>query len=71
MLDKEKLLSHNSMVHETINCFTKKIALQRTLFQYQNVDIIRVLFIANICYGYSLEASHWDASNEYPQHMLS
>ena len=25
----------------------------------------------NICCGYSLEASRWGASNEYPQHMFS
>ena len=25
----------------------------------------------NICCGYSLEAPHWGASNEYPQHMFS
>ena len=24
----------------------------------------------NICCGYSLEAPHWGASNEYPQHMI-
>ena len=25
----------------------------------------------NICWGYALEASHWDASNAYPQQMSS
>ena len=24
-----------------------------------------------VCCGYSLEASHWDSSNEYPLHMSS
>ena len=34
--------------------------------------LITFLFLLkNICCGYSLEASRWDASNEYPQHMFS
>ena len=28
-----------------------------------------VFLYENICYGYSLEAPHWGASNEYPQHV--
>ena len=28
-------------------------------------------FLKKTCCGYSLEAPHWGASNEYPQHMVS
>ena len=35
------------------------------------IHIIFSLFLdVNICCGYSLEAPHWGASNEYPQHMF-
>ena len=35
------------------------------------IHIIFFLFLnEDICCGYSLEAPHWGASNEYPQHMF-
>ena len=46
----------------------KNIYLDTTLIFY--IDIFFLFFHENICCGYSLEASHWGASNEYPQHIL-
>ena len=38
----------------------------------RGIHIIFFLFLEeNICCGYSLEAPHWGASNEYPQQMFS
>ena len=45
---------------------------KRLWLQTRGIHIVFFLFLhKNICCGYSLEASHWDASNEYPQHMFS
>ena len=35
------------------------------------IDIFFLFVKENICCGYSLEAPHWVASNEYPQYMFS
>ena len=39
-------------------------------FSIQSIDNFFLLFHKNIFCGYSLEVPHWDASNEYPQHMI-
>ena len=46
------------------------IALNKIVFESKIID--NFLFLhENICCGYSLEAPHRGASNEYPQHMFS
>ena len=46
------------------------IALDKTLFFNPKVLIFFLFLRKNICCGYSLEATHRGASNEYPQHMF-
>ena len=45
------------------------IALMMLFFQSKSIDIFSY-FSTKTCCGYSLEAPHWGASNEYPQHMF-
>ena len=48
------------------------IALDKMFFFFNPKVLIFFLFLhENICCGYSLEASHWGTSNEYPQYMFS
>ena len=37
----------------------------------KSIETISFFLKENICCGYSLEAPHHGASNEYPQHMFS
>ena len=46
-----------------------QIALDKAYFFYQNVFFFSYFYMT--CCGYSLEAPHRGASNEYPQHMFS
>ena len=46
------------------------IGLDKSLFFNQKVSIFFLFLDENICCGYSLEAPHRGASNEYPQHMF-
>ena len=52
------------------NIKEKSIAPDRVLFSNLEVLIFFLFLYKNICYGYSLEAPHRGASNEYPQHMF-
>ena len=46
-------------------------AFDTALFSIKIVSIFFLFLDKNICCGYSLEAPHRGASNEYPQHMFS
>ena len=47
------------------------IAPDMAIFFKRKVLVFFLFFHENISCGYSLEAPHQDASNEYPQHKIS
>ena len=47
------------------------VTTDQALFCNQKLLIFFLFLRENICCGYSLEAPHGGASNEYPQHMFS
>ena len=63
-------------VHSRTYCLSHtswycSVALGKMIFSIQKVVILFLFLHENICCGYALEAPHWCASNEYPQHMFS
>ena len=54
-----------------VNICCISIALDKGLFFNQRVSVFFLFLDKNICCGYSLEAPHRGASDEYPQHMFS
>ena len=61
------LQSSQTLTH---SLFMSYIAPDQRLFFFHRKVLIFFLFLhENICCGYSLEAPHWGASNEYPQHI--
>ena len=59
-----------STAQKTQVCMNKKIATDKERFFIRKMLISFLFLDENICYGYSLEAPRWGASNEYPQHMF-
>ena len=55
------------LIHLSIS----SIASDKALFSAEKYWYFFLFLLENICCGYLLEAPHWGASYEYPQHMFS